>query len=83
MPGFIVTRSIAPALLALTGEHRFARYALVFSVDSAAGPRSRPLETRAEFPARWARLSGGVIGSRGHVARGRILRRSSAARFSS
>jgi hypothetical protein len=51
IPGFIVSRSIAPAVLALMGEHRFARYALIFcAADTAAGPVRLSAETRAEFP---------------------------------
>jgi hypothetical protein len=51
IPGFIVTRSVEPAVLALMGEHRFSRYALIFyAADTAAGPVRLGAETRAEFP---------------------------------
>ena len=79
IPGFLVTRSVPPAVLALMGEHRYSRYALVFRI-AEQGP-DRPLlvsaETRAEFPG----LTGSlyrllVIGSRGHVAVTRSLLRS-------
>jgi hypothetical protein len=77
VPGFIVTRSIAPAVLALMGEHRFSRYALVFRITAtAAGPVRLSAETRAEFPGRRGRLYRAlVIGTRGHVlATSSILR---------
>ncbi len=69
LPGFCVTRSIAPVMLALAGEHRFAKYALVFRIDLLPGQRSRvKLETRAQFPGRRGRLyKAGVIGTHGHV----------------
>ncbi len=69
LPGFTVTRAIAPVMLALTGEHRFAKYGMVFRIDLLAGQRSRVrLETRAEFPGKRGRLyRAAVIGSRGHV----------------
>ena len=69
LPGFIVTRSVRPAVLALMGEHRFSRYALVFRVsETPLDPVLLSAETRAEFPGRRGRLyRGAVIGSRGHV----------------
>jgi hypothetical protein len=69
LPGFCVTRSIAPVMLALAGEHRFAKYALVFRIDLLPGQRSCvKLETRAQFLGRRGRLyRAGVIGTRGHV----------------
>ncbi len=78
MPGFIVTRSIPPALLALMGEHRFSRYALVFSVTPLGdGDHVRvAAETRAEFPGRSGRVYRRlVIGSRGHVLATRTILR--------
>ena len=69
IPGFIVSRSIRPAMLLLLGEHRFSQYALLFRVDPLDGGRSLlRAETRAEFPG----VRGGiykalVIGTRGHV----------------
>jgi hypothetical protein len=69
LPGFIVSRSIAPVMLALLGEHRYSRYGLVFRIDLLPGQRSRArAETRASFPG----VKGGlyrvaVIGTRGHV----------------
>ena len=68
LPGFVVARSVRPATLALEGEHRFSRYALVFCIDrTGSGSRLRA-ETRAEFPGRKGRAYRAlVIGSRGHV----------------
>jgi hypothetical protein len=69
IPGFIVCRSIPPAVLALMGEHRFSRYALIFRITEREGaPLLVSAETRAEFPGR----SGSayrmlVVGSHGHV----------------
>jgi hypothetical protein len=68
LPGFVVTRSIRPAVLALMGEHRFARYALILRIaETPLEPVVFSAETRAEFPGRrgvaYRRL---VIGSRGH-----------------
>jgi hypothetical protein len=69
VPGFIVTRAVRPAVLALMGEHRYSRYALVFTITER--PEATPLlagETRAEFPGRKGRTYRAlVIGTRGHV----------------
>jgi hypothetical protein len=69
VPGFVVARSIPPAVLALMGEHRFSRYALVFRLDETlAGPVTLRAETRAEFPhKRGSAYRALVIGTRGHV----------------
>ncbi len=69
LPGFVVARSVAPVMLALMGEHRFSRYALVFRIDLLPGQRCRVrAETRAMFPGAKGRLyKAGVIGTRGHV----------------
>jgi hypothetical protein len=77
VPGFVVTRSIRPAVLALMGQHRFSRYALIFSiVEKPSGLVLLGAQTRAEFPGRRGRLYRGlVIGTRGHVlVTTRILR---------
>lgn len=77
LPGFIVSRSVRPATLALLGQHRFSRYALVFRIDELDARRSRlRAQTRAEFPGRRGRAYRGlVIGTRGHLlAVRRILR---------
>ena len=69
VPGFVVARSVAPAVLALMGQHRYSRYALIFRIaDPRGGPVRLSAETRAEFPGRTGavyRLL--VISSRGHV----------------
>jgi hypothetical protein len=69
IPGFVVTRAVAPAVLALMGEHRFSRYALIFyAADTAAGPVRLSAETRAEFPGIRGRVYRTlVIGTRGHA----------------
>lgn len=69
LPGFTVTRAIAPVMLALAGEHKFAKYAIVFRIDLLPGQRSCVrLETRAQFLGKRGRLyRAGVIGTRGHV----------------
>lgn len=69
LPGFVVARSVAPVMLALMGEHRYSRYALVFRIDLLPGQRSRVrAETRADFPGAKGRLYKlAVVGSRGHV----------------
>lgn len=69
LPGFVVSRSVRPSTLALVGEHRFSRYALVFRIDELGSARSRVrAETRAEFPGLRGRVYRGlVIGTRGHV----------------
>jgi len=69
IPGFMVTRSIRPAVLALMGQHRFSCYALVFRIsETPLGPVLLSAETRAEFPGRSGRYyRAAVIGTRGHV----------------
>ena len=53
VPGFVVTRSVRPAVLALMGQHRFSRYALVFSIiEKPSGVVLLGAQTRAEFPGR-------------------------------
>lgn len=69
LPGFCVTRAIAPVMLALAGSHRYAKYAVVFRIDLLPGQRSCvKIETRAQFLGRRGRLYRvGVIGTRIHV----------------
>ena len=69
IPGFVVTRSIKPAVLALMGQHRFSQYALIFTViEKPSGLMLLSAQTRAVFPGRKGRLYRGlVIGSHGHV----------------
>ena len=56
-------------MLALAGEHRFAKYAVVFRIDLLPGQRSRVrLETRAQFtPGKGRLYKAAVIGTHGHV----------------
>lgn len=69
IPGFVVTRSVRPAVLALMGQHRFSRYALIFSIlEKPSGLMLLSAQTRAEFPGRKGRVYRGlVIGTHGHV----------------
>lgn len=69
IPGFVVTRSVKPAVLALMGQHRFSQYALIFTVlEKPSGLMLLSAQTRAIFPGRKGRLYRGlVIGSHGHV----------------
>lgn len=70
IPGFIVARVIAPAVLALEGQHRFSRYGLIFSVEPTKDEQTLlRAETRAEFPGLKGRAYRAlVIGSGIHVA---------------
>jgi hypothetical protein len=67
--GFRVAREKRPALLALEGEHLFARYALTFRIDPVAREESRlTAETHAAFPGATGRVYRQlVIGSGGHT----------------
>jgi hypothetical protein len=68
LPGFEVAESQAPARLALRGEHRFSRYALVFELD-ATGAADCTLCARswAAFPGLAGRgYRAIVIGTGGH-----------------
>jgi len=69
LPGFIVSRSIRPSVLALLGQHRFSRSALVFASDQLGIGRSRlRAETRAEFPGvKGSVYRALVIRSRAHI----------------
>jgi hypothetical protein len=70
--GFRVVRAMAPAELALGGEHRFSRYALTFRIDDLGGGASRLRAiTNAEFPGISGRAYRAlVIGSGAH---GRLM----------
>ena len=78
LPGFVVSRSIAPVMLALLGEHEFSKYALVFRIDLLPAQRSRlRLETRAQFEGPKGRLyRAAVIGTGSHAIVVRRLLRS-------
>jgi hypothetical protein len=69
VPGFVITRAVRPAVLALMGAHRFSRYALVFQIsETPLEPVILTAVTRAEFPGRMgSAYRFAVIGSRGHV----------------
>jgi hypothetical protein len=69
IPGFVVTRSVRPAVLALMGQHRFSRYALIFRIlEKPSGLVLLSAQTRAEFHGAKGRAYRGlVIGTRGHV----------------
>jgi hypothetical protein len=69
---------VPPAVLALMGEHRFSRYALIFKITETVTGRVRlGAETRAEFPGRRGHVYRAlVIGTRGHVLATRTMLRS-------
>lgn len=68
-PGFVVTRVIEPAALALEGQHRFSRYGLIFSLEPTKDERTLlRAETRADFPGvKGSAYRTLVVGARGHV----------------
>lgn len=77
IPGFVVARSVRPGVLALMGQHRFSRYALIFSIlEKPSGLALLSAQTRADFPGVRGKLyRGAIVGSRGHVVVAtRILR---------
>jgi hypothetical protein len=66
--GFHVTRAEAPRELWLDGEHRFARYALRFHLESRGDGTGLRAETRAVFPGlRGQAYRALVIGTGGHA----------------
>jgi len=69
IPGFVVTRAVEPAVLALMGQHRFSRYALIFTIlEKPSGLMLLSAQTRAIFPGKKGRVYRGlVIGTHGHV----------------
>ena len=69
VPGFIVARVVEPAVLALEGQHRFARYGLIWSVEPTKDEQTLlRAETRAQFPGIKGRIYKAlVIGTNGHV----------------
>jgi len=72
--GFRIASAEAPVELALEGQHRFSRYALILHVDALPGDGSRVrAETRATFPGLHGRAYRAlVIGTRAHAV---IVRR--------
>jgi hypothetical protein len=77
VPGFVVARSVRPAVLALLGAHRFSRYALIFRLaETPDATVHLGAETRAEFPGAAGRAyRAAVIGTRGHVLATRSMLR--------
>lgn len=77
LPGFVVSRAVAPVMLALLGRHRFSRYALVIRIDLLPGQRSRlRIETRARFDGTRGKFYRGlIVGTRGHALVTRALLR--------
>jgi hypothetical protein len=78
LPGFAVAEIAPPERLALRGQHRFSRYALVFELDASdAAHCTLRAQTWAEFPGAAGRAYRAlVIGTRGHrVIVRRLLRR--------
>jgi hypothetical protein len=75
--GFRVERAERPSLIALVGEHRFARYALTLRLEPVAGYSATRLtaETRAVFPGTAGRLyRAAVVGTGAHrLVVGRLL----------
>jgi hypothetical protein len=69
IPGFVVARVIAPAVLALEGQHRFSRYGLIFSLGPVNDEETMlRAETRADFPGVKGTIYRTlVIGTHGHV----------------
>lgn len=56
-PGFAVAEVVAPVTYALAGQHRFARYQLVFRLAQPGGGHTRlTAETFASFPGTAGRL---------------------------
>ncbi|WP_216914749.1 hypothetical protein [Nocardia noduli] len=76
--GFVLDSAEEPSRLALSGEHWFSRYALIFELDDE-GPTTTRLRatTLAEFPGISGRIYRAlVIGTGGHrVVVRRMLRR--------
>lgn len=68
LAGFRIVTAERPVELVLEGEHRFARYALVFRVAERDGITTVGAETRAAFPSSPGRAYHGlVVGSGAHA----------------
>lgn len=82
LPGFEVTDCHPPTRLALRGEHRFSRYALVFELEATRGADcTLRAQSWAEFPGLAGRgYRAAVIGTGGHRMAVRRLLRSIARR---
>jgi hypothetical protein len=77
VPGFRVTRSVAPTEWMLEGSHQFSRYSLTFRIAPLGGERCViRAESSAAFPGPAGRAYRAlVIGSGGHVLGVRSLLR--------
>lgn len=69
MVGFRMARAERPSVIALEGEHRFSRYALIFQIEPDDGSSCIvTAETRAAFPGRAGHIyRTAVIGTGAHV----------------
>lgn len=66
--GFEVTHETPPRELQLAGRHRFADYAIVFTVEESAGTTTLTIHSYADFPGLRGRAYRAlVVGTRGHV----------------
>ena len=76
MPGFSVSECVVASRLALRGQHRFSRYALVFVLDGDGASCTLRAQSWGAFPGLKGRgYRALVIGSGGHrVAVRRMLR---------
>lgn len=76
LAGFRIVTAAPPTELVLEGEHRFARYALVFRIAERQGITTVGAETHAAFPNPAGRAYHGLVVGSGAHARSmrRILR---------
>lgn len=76
LTGFRIVTAQRPAELVLEGEHRFARYALIFRIAERQGITTVGAETHAAFPSSAGRAYHGLVVGSGTHARSmrRILR---------
>ncbi|WP_280443608.1 hypothetical protein [Nocardia brasiliensis] len=80
--GFVLDGANAPSKLALSGQHWFSRYALIFELDEPDANRTRiRARSLANFPGLHGKIYRAlVIGSGGHrLVMRRLLRRIEAA----
>lgn len=76
LAGFRIVTAAPPAELVLEGEHRFARFALIFRIFEREGITTVGAETHADFPSSAGRAYHGLVVGSGAHARSirRILR---------
>jgi hypothetical protein len=80
-PGFTVAEAVPGARLVLTGRHRFADYALAFTLADASGSTMLTAGSYSRFPGRRGRIYRAlVIGTGGHRLAVRQILRSVRAR---